>query len=453
MNNKLSIQDLASALTERYGMDAKSAGTFVRTVFEIVEEYISKDKLVKIKGLGTFKLVSVSDRESVNVNTGERILIAGHSKLSFTPDAALKDAVNRPFSDFETTVLRDTTSTEDMERIPSNEAAGNPKDDIIDADVEEMDAVEQSGAMDTEPLSVADDTVGQEAGTPLPAIGADVAETAPVDIVPAADAVLPEPLESNATNGKMPDIAEPEPEANAEITNVQQDEEVPQDEHLAPDQPGSAVETQPQDASEAAKPIVDSHNQENSVYPMASESISTTDSGRHRIHGWLYAFLTLLLMALSYMAGHYHVHDKLEINFYPEGSIEGQSMAPIVDKGTPQDAPSLMDSVSCEVVDSLRPDTIAVYSDAAKPTVSVMPDEDPAEVAKYFPQVPGGSYWIIGDAGRVHFMEVGETLYKVAKKELGDQNLVRYLIAFNKFEDPNVIHTGDTIRIPKLVKK
>ena len=59
----------------------------------------------------------------------------------------------------------------------------------------------------------------------------------------------------------------------------------------------------------------------------------------------------------------------------------------------------------------------------------------------------------MGDAGYVHHMQVGETLYRIARKELGDQNLVRYLIVFNKFEDPNIIHTGDPIRIPKLVKK
>ena len=89
MNNKLGIQDLASAFSERYGMDVKSSQAFVKAVFDIVEEYVATDKLVKIKGFGTFKLINVSDRESINVNTGERIVIAGHTKLSFTPDNAL----------------------------------------------------------------------------------------------------------------------------------------------------------------------------------------------------------------------------------------------------------------------------------------------------------------------------------------------------------------------------
>ena len=88
MDNKLNIQDLALAFSEANNMDLKSSIAFVKSVFEIVEEYVTTEKLVKIKGFGTFKLISVSDRESVNVNTGERILIAGHGKMPFTPDTA-----------------------------------------------------------------------------------------------------------------------------------------------------------------------------------------------------------------------------------------------------------------------------------------------------------------------------------------------------------------------------
>ena len=150
MNNKLSIQDLASAFAEKVDMDAKSANIFVKTVFEIVEEYIATDKIVKIKGFGTFKLISVSDRESVNVNTGERIIIAGHTKLSFTPDAALKDAVNRPFADFETTPLNDSTSIEDMERIPTQEKQITCEDFMSEDDNESASPIEDACHQDAE---------------------------------------------------------------------------------------------------------------------------------------------------------------------------------------------------------------------------------------------------------------------------------------------------------------
>ena len=74
---------------------------------------MEKDKYVKIRGLGTFKLIDVGSRESVNVNTGERFEIQGHTKVSFTPEPALKDIINRPFSHFETVVLNDATVLED----------------------------------------------------------------------------------------------------------------------------------------------------------------------------------------------------------------------------------------------------------------------------------------------------------------------------------------------------
>ncbi len=128
MDNKIGIQELASAIAKVREIDGSEAEIFCRSVFEVVSEFLVKDKLVKIKGLGTFKLIEVSDRESINVNTGERIVIAGHTKMSFTPDSVLRDTVNRPFADFETTVLSDNASTEKMEFIPAEPAkAEKPK--------------------------------------------------------------------------------------------------------------------------------------------------------------------------------------------------------------------------------------------------------------------------------------------------------------------------------------
>ena len=122
MDNKIGIQELAAAIAKVREIDGSEAEIFCRSVFEVVSEFLVKDKLVKIKGLGTFKLIEVSDRESINVNTGERIVIAGHTKMSFTPDSVLRDTVNRPFADFETTVLSDNASTEKMEFIPAEPA-------------------------------------------------------------------------------------------------------------------------------------------------------------------------------------------------------------------------------------------------------------------------------------------------------------------------------------------
>ena len=119
MDKKIGIQELAAAIANAKEINGSEAEIFCRSVFEVISEFLVKEKLVKIKGLGTFKLIDVNDRESINVNTGERIVIAGHTKMSFTPDSVLRDTVNRPFADFETTVLSENASTEKMEFIPA----------------------------------------------------------------------------------------------------------------------------------------------------------------------------------------------------------------------------------------------------------------------------------------------------------------------------------------------
>lgn len=113
MNEKLNIQDLIDLLAEKHGMSKKNADSFVKEFFQLIEEALEKDKYVKIKGLGAFKLIDVESRESVNVNTGERFEIQGHTKVSFTPEPALKDIINRPFAHFETVVLNEGTVLED----------------------------------------------------------------------------------------------------------------------------------------------------------------------------------------------------------------------------------------------------------------------------------------------------------------------------------------------------
>ena len=122
---KISIQDLAQVLVERKGLNKRDAVIFVSAMFDIIQTNLEKDRVVKVKGLGTFKIIDVDDRESVNVNTGERVLIEGHNKITFTPDALMKELVNKPFSQFETVVLNDgvdfdDTTEEDDPNDPAN---------------------------------------------------------------------------------------------------------------------------------------------------------------------------------------------------------------------------------------------------------------------------------------------------------------------------------------------
>lgn len=117
MENKIFIADLAEGLARRKSISKKDAESFVRTVFDAIQEQLLAGEQVKIKGFGTFKVITVESRESVNVSTGERFVIDSHGKISFTPDKTLADHVNKPFAGFETVILHDNTKTEDMERV------------------------------------------------------------------------------------------------------------------------------------------------------------------------------------------------------------------------------------------------------------------------------------------------------------------------------------------------
>lgn len=138
MNEKLNIQDLVDLLAEKHGMSKKNADSFVKEFFQLIEESLEKDKYVKIRGLGTFKLIDVESRESVNVNTGERFEIQGHTKVSFTPEPALKDIINKPFSHFETVALNDDTVLEDT----PVESGNNEDEEDAEQKTEEIEVQE-----------------------------------------------------------------------------------------------------------------------------------------------------------------------------------------------------------------------------------------------------------------------------------------------------------------------
>lgn len=134
MNERLTIQDLTDLLSAKHNMSKKDAEAFVKEFFILIEQALENEKYIKVKGLGIFKLINVDSRESVNVNTGERFKIQGHSRISFTPDASLKEAINKPFSHFETVALNENT---ELESTPTDEEAeNNAKEEEISVIVE-----------------------------------------------------------------------------------------------------------------------------------------------------------------------------------------------------------------------------------------------------------------------------------------------------------------------------
>ena len=129
---KTAIQLITSALAKQHNLSAADAAAFVDAFFEIISSELKNGNQVKIKGLGTFKVQAVKPRESVNVNTGERVLIEGHDKISFTPDTVMKELVNKPFSQFETVVINDGVDTEELERIPAEDSSDEVKSELVD---------------------------------------------------------------------------------------------------------------------------------------------------------------------------------------------------------------------------------------------------------------------------------------------------------------------------------
>ena len=123
------MSELADRLAEKAGISKRDAQAFLSAIIETIRDGVNNDKIVKIKGLGTFKVIDVDARESVNVNTGERVVIDGHQKLTFTPDSTMKDLVNKPFSQFETVVLNEGVAFDDEE--PEPEPIVEPEPELV----------------------------------------------------------------------------------------------------------------------------------------------------------------------------------------------------------------------------------------------------------------------------------------------------------------------------------
>ncbi|SBW02912.1 HU family DNA-binding protein [uncultured Dysgonomonas sp.] len=137
MNERLSLQDLIDLLAKKQGIAKKEAETFLRELIAVISESIESNDPVRIKDFGVFKLVKVNARKSVDVNTGEAIEIPAHYKLSFTPDKSLKEAINKPFAHFESVVLEDGVSFENVENETEEDITEEQDDSTETSSIEE----------------------------------------------------------------------------------------------------------------------------------------------------------------------------------------------------------------------------------------------------------------------------------------------------------------------------
>lgn len=145
--NKQLIKDLSQEIVDKFELDKKQANSFVEKMFSVLQEGLQDEKIVKIKGLGTFKVISVQSRKSIDVNTGEPILIDGRDKISFTPDSDMRDFVNRPFSQFETVAVNDGTDFSLIDKKFEEEEKEETSEDAVEDKQEELTANQQEDSI------------------------------------------------------------------------------------------------------------------------------------------------------------------------------------------------------------------------------------------------------------------------------------------------------------------
>ena len=245
--SKISLSDLAQRLAEKSGISQQDAELFIRKMFDVANEGLQSDKLVKMKWLGTFKVMAVKDRESVDVNTGERIIIEGRDKISFTPDNILKEIVNKPFAQFETVVVNDGVDFDEIDRKFENAEEDGPVSDstlecVPDSDNSSLESfVEQDSPVTSGVIDFLDEENDAPVSDEMIVIGekrlsqenvAEPEEKKPEGSEPVATEPEPavfkpavsEPVESESATSEL-ETKESEVPAQHEVESVVSDEE------------------------------------------------------------------------------------------------------------------------------------------------------------------------------------------------------------------------------------
>ena len=222
--SKISLSDLAQRLAEKSGISLQNAELFIRKMFDVANEGLQSDKLVKMKWLGTFKVMAEKDRESVDVNTGERIIIEGRDKISFTPDNILKEIVNKPFAQFETVVVNDGVDFDEIDRKFENAEEDGP---VSDSTLEcvpdsENSSVESFVEQDSPATSGVIDFLDEENDVPVSDEMIVIGEELPQENVAEPEEKKPE--ESESATSEL-ETKESEVPAQNEVESVVSDEE------------------------------------------------------------------------------------------------------------------------------------------------------------------------------------------------------------------------------------
>ena len=476
MNEKLNIQNLTDELAETHGLSKKNAESFVKDFFSLIEEALEKDKYVKVKGLGTFKLIDVDSRESINVNTGERIEIQGHSKISFTPDNSLKEVVNKPFSAFETVVLADGVEIDTPEMIGDT-----------DADIETEEVVAEDSVMVEEPMvagPVVEEPASEIEEVPAtkeePNAGEPVAEE-PTPIVEGEVPVSEEPIVKEESVTEEPESVVEESIAEG-FTPIVEEKIASVEESVAEDSiiKEQAVE-EPVAVEQSVKilPIFDddeikkrdqpvSHQEEVKALRISDEKrreISKKAEGSSTPYLMFIAVLVIMLClgAVAYL-------------YYPDiAKQEGtkpvrvdEHLNPVQPTGTSSEETQPVENMSqagqvteqavvnqTENAPDTPVDTPVTAKEQAAPTPQTTPAATQTTNNEGYPRLEEGVAYVTDGELATHTLQKGETLNAIARKYYGVSRLYTYIVSYNKdvIKDQDNVPVGTIIRIPKLVKK
>lgn len=437
MKQKLLLSDFAQWLSEKEGITKKEAQTFLRTLFQIVEQGLTDDQFVKIKGLGTFKLVTVNERESVNINTGERFQIGEHNKIAFIPDASMKEIINRPFAHFESVDLSDETDTAELDAV----------DEAVKQEFPPISEEETSTAEESIPTTVEVITESSHS-TSLPEKQKDVTEEVSeesnlTEEIPTEFATITEGLEEKKAEEKaeetetlaqaedteaLAQAEETEALAQAEAVVITAKETA--SESLTPEEALTPEETPIQVVSTSEKTDAMGTEAEISVSQPTTLTVSGAaveeeeDTRRPWLRRTLMALFVLLLCTASYFAGYYRL-------LCPPCA----STAPTAPATKVQP-----DSAQAKKPQAAKKDSAAVS--AASQTVSKPLNEVKDSVKQPQKQEEAVT--------RTHTIRVGDNLSRIARKYYGDDHYVDFIIRKNNLKNADNIHVGKVLVLPPL---
>ena len=439
----LTIKDLAEILVQKHQLDSRSAEMFMNVVVETIHEGLKNDRVVKVKGFGTFKLTAVRERESINVNTGERVVISSHDKVSFTPDAVLRDLVNKPFAQFDTVVLADGVDFEDVPEMETEDG-----DAVVD-EVSEIPAPVQEQAKIV-PMQVEPEPKPEPKPEPEPE-PEEVVEPEPV-AEPEVE-VAPEPVvepvpEPEVVPEPEPEVEQPEPEVPAGeeveapvVPEVPEAPEIPEPPET-PEQPEKEPEKEPEQEEE--------QQEEHPDYISEFYDEENNDCKRMFL---IYAIIVNVVVAALFFVFGYYARSTNLLGIEKETAVQTPA-TPVVEQPDVTKQKAAEESTAekkVEQPEEKKPVAEPKKEETAEAKSEVKPEPKVEQTSKYDsdPRVRTGAYRIVGVANTIT-VKSGQTIKSISKTYLG-AGMECYVEAFNG--GITELKEGQTIKIPKLELK